>query len=306
MKRYSLGVDIGGSHITCQLYDWSKEVLLKGSESRIPVDGNGEKDSILCGWTEAIKISLREVKFEDLAGIGFAMPGPFDYKKGIARFDRNVGKFHCLHGVDIKAEIIKRLDLPTYFPVRFLNDAAAFAIGESNVEAVSEFGRILVLTLGTGFGSTFIENGLPVSGKYGIPEDGFLYHIPFKNGIADEYFSTRWFINEYKTATGKIIDGVKQLVDNYNNDPVSVVLFSDFGKNLGKFLAPWIKNFNAECIILGGNISKSLSLFQPEMEREFTSAGVRAQLRQSVLNEGAALIGSARLSDNTFYSKLIS
>ncbi len=305
MKQYSLGADIGGSHITCQLYDWETETLVKGSESRIPVDGSDTKESILNSWTEAIKKSLGELTTEDLMGIGFAMPGPFDYKNGIARFDKNVGKFHSLHGVDVKTELIKRLGLPIEFPVRFMNDAAAFAVGEANVEAVSAFERILVLTLGTGFGSTFIENGLPVAGKYGIPEDGFLYHIPFKSGIADEYFSTRWFIGEYKKATGKNINGVKQLVEDYKNDSEVRDLFSGFGKNLGLFLVPWIEKFNVECIILGGNISKSLSLFQSEIRKEFTSAGVDVQLRQSVLNEEAALIGSARLCDDTFYSKLI-
>jgi len=297
MKRYSLGTDIGGSHITCQIYDWETETLVKESESRISVDGNGTKESILNSWTDAIKKSMEEVAFEDLAGIGFAMPGPFDYKNGIAWFDKNVGKFHGLHGVDVKAELIKRLNLQHGFPIRFINDAAAFAVGEANVETVSAFERILVLTLGTGFGSTFIENGLPVAGKYGIPEDGFLYHIPFKTGIADEYFSTRWFLGEYKKATGKTIRGVKQLVEDYKNDPVARELFSDFGQNLGEFLVPWIEKFNAECIILGGNISWSLSLFQQEIERKFASAGVNVQLRQSVLNEEAALIGSARLCD---------
>ncbi|WP_346858917.1 ROK family protein [uncultured Draconibacterium sp.] len=306
MKKLALGVDIGGSHITCQLFDLNTNRLLEGTQKRVCVDGNGTKESILGSWVYAINEALAEINLYDLIGIGFAMPGPFNYKDGIALFDQNVGKFHNLHGINVKSELLKRLDFPENFPLRFLNDAASFAVGEANQEAVADYKRILVLTLGTGFGSTFLENSVPVAAKYGVPDDGFLYHIPFKNGIADEYFSTRWFLNEYKRLTGNEISGVKELLHNFEKDSVSQKLFHEFGKNLGSFLVPWIQKFGAECLILGGNISKSLALFLPDMENQFLTQNIQIKVFASKLNEDAALIGSARLCNDNFYSKLVS
>ncbi|MCY1722453.1 ROK family protein [Prolixibacteraceae bacterium Z1-6] len=305
MKKLALGVDIGGSHITCQLFDLDSNKLVENSQKRVCVDGNGSKESILESWVYAIKEALAEINLYDLAGIGFAMPGPFDYPKGIAWFDQNVGKFHNLHGVDVKNELLKRLEFPADFPIRFLNDAASFAVGEANVDAMSGFNRILVLTLGTGFGSTFLENKVPVAGKYGVPDDGFLYHIPFKNGIADEHFSTRWFLNEYKNSTGETVSGVKDLVDRFETDKSVQKLFTEFGENLGQFLVSWIQKFEAECVILGGNISKSMALFLPEMKKKFAAENLTVEMFPSKLNEDAALIGSAKLCDDNYYSKLI-
>jgi glucokinase len=305
MKELSIGIDIGGSHITCQLLNLTTNNLLEGSKVRMDVDGNGSKESILTSWIKAIQKAIVNIDIKDLCGIGFAMPGPFDYENGVAWFDKNVDKFQNLHGVDIKAEIIKRLNLPKAFPVRFLNDAASFAVGESNVEPASQYKRIIALTLGTGFGTTFIKNGLPVAGIHGIPDDGFLYHIPFQNGIADDYFSTRWFVNEFKKETGKEISGVKELVSLAKKNTELLEYFKTFAKNLGGFLLPWIQNFDADCIILGGNISKSIHLFGSEMEHQFKSNNIQISICPSVLDEDAALLGSAKLSDNNYYSKLI-
>ena len=300
-----MGIDIGGSHITCQLFDINANHLLKGSKTRVEVDGNGSKDSIVGSWLKAIQQTVSNKNIRDLAGIGFAMPGPFDYLNGIAWFDKNVDKFHDSHGVDIKTKLINRLDLPAHFPIRFLNDAASFAVGAANVEPASKFNRIIALTLGTGFGTTFIKNGLPVAGVDGIPEDGFLYHVPFQKSIADEYFSTRWFLNEFRNRTGTAISGVKELAELATNDETAKEIFTLFGKDLGSFLIPWIQKFNAGCIVLGGNISRSYPLFEPALKYEFKNNEIQSEIVISELDENAALIGSARLCDDTFYQKLI-
>ncbi len=305
MEKLSMGIDIGGSHITCQLFDINANHLLEGSKTRVEVDGNGSKESIIGSWVKAIQQTSSNETLKDLAGIGFAMPGPFDYRNGIAWFDKNVDKFHNLTGVDVKAELLQRLNLPADFPIRFLNDASSFAVGMANVTPVSKFERIIALTLGTGFGSTFIKNGLPVAGEDGIPEDGFLYHIPFQKSIADEYFSTRWFLNEYKNRTGLTISGVKELTELSVNDKTAKEIFTLFGKNLGNFLMPWVQKFNAECIVLGGNISKSYPLFKSVLMNEFTNMDFQPEIVISELDENAALIGSARLCDDVFYMELI-
>lgn len=61
---------------------------------------------------------------------------------------------------------------------------------------------------------------------------------------------------------GQKLLGVKELADRYCKDPVANELFKNFERNLGEFLAPWIKTFNSDCLVPGGNISKSFLFFK--------------------------------------------
>lgn len=305
MKKSAVGADIGGSHITCQIFDIENNVPIENSKLRIHVDSRGSKDEIIGSWSEAIRKTTETTGFNALAGIGFAMPGPFDYPNGIAWFSADVQKFEHLHGVDVKTELRNHLDLASDFPIRFLNDASCFAIGEAWLGEAVNYKRIITITLGTGFGTTFIKNRLPVAGVYGIPEDGFLYHIPFQNSIADDYFSTRWFLKEYTKKTGMEISDVKKLAGLAKTDSTIHEIFETFGENLGGFLVPWIVKFDADCIVLGGNISKSFPLFQKQMKQQFEKNSLQTAICISKTDETAALFGSAKLCDDGFYSQII-
>lgn len=303
MNRICIGADIGGSHITCRLFDLDRNVFYDNSKVRISVDCNSTKDEILNGWSEAIFASAKGLEIKNLTGIGFAMPGPFDYNNGIGWF-KDVKKFDALYGVDIRSELISRLGLRNDFPIRFRNDAVCFAIGESLTGKAAEYRRILAITLGTGFGTTFIDNHLPVAGMNGVPEDGFLYHIPIGNAIADDYFSTRWFLKAYRQLFDKEVKGVQDLAEMAITDKKVGDIFRSFGVNLGIFLAPWLKNFDAGCLVIGGNISSASDLFKNELEQTLEDAGLDVMILISALGEEVALMGSARLCDNEFYKVL--
>jgi len=305
MKKLAIGADIGGSHITCQIFDIENQIPFENTLVRKSVDSRGLKDEIIANWSEAVKKTAEMVGFEALTGIGFAMPGPFDYPNGIAWFNAEVQKFKHLHGVDVKSELINHLGLARDFPIRFLNDASCFAIGEAWLGEAANYERIIAITLGTGFGTTFIKNRLPVAGVDGIPDDGFLYHIPFQHSIADDYFSTRWFLKEYSEKTGMEISDVKELADLAQTDSTSLGIFGEFGVNLGGFLVPWIEKFKADCVVLGGNISKSFPLFQKQMKLQFEKNSLQTAICISKTDETAALFGSAKLCDDDFYRKIV-
>jgi glucokinase len=305
MKKLAIGTDIGGSHITCQVFDIENQIPFENTLVRKSVDSRGSKDEIIGNWAEAIKKTAESVGLNHLLGIGFAMPGPFDYPNGIAWFNADVQKFENLHGVNIKSELINRLDLTPDFPIRFLNDAACFAIGEAWLSEAANYKRIIAITLGTGFGTTFIKNRLPVAGIHGIPDDGFLYMEPFCDSVADEYFSTRWFLKEYRGKTGIQVSDVKELAVLVNTDPKISEIFEKFGENLGGFLVPWIEKFNADCIVLGGNISKSYPLFKNKMKEQFERNQLQTAICLSKTEESAALYGSAKLCDDNFYREIV-
>lgn len=304
MNRISIGADIGGSHITCRLFNMDKNEFADDRKVRIPVNSQSSKEEIIHGWTTAILETARDYNLNEHQGIGFAMPGPFDYPGGMAWF-RGVQKFDALYGVNVRDELLHRLSLPENFPVRFQNDAVCFAIGESLQGRAAEFDRLLAITLGTGFGTTFIHNHLPVAGADGVPDNGFLYHIPFGNSIADDHFSTRWFQKEYQTLTGKQIPGVKELAEMAVSDNIAANIFKAFGKNLGIMLSPWLISFQAGCLVIGGNISATFPLFRNEFIETIHRAGVHTEVLISTLQEDAALMGSASLCNDVFYGRLI-
>jgi glucokinase len=147
MKKLAIGADIGGSHITCQVFDIENQISYENTLIRKSVDSHGLKDEIIASWSEAILKTAESVGLNNLAGIGFAMPGPFDYPNGIAWFNADVQKFENLHGVDVKSELINHLGLSPDFSIRFLNDASCFAIGEAWLGEAANYKRIIAITL---------------------------------------------------------------------------------------------------------------------------------------------------------------
>ena len=302
-KHIAIGIDIGGSHISCGAVDLRHNNLLPGSCFGTDVDNKATADVILKTWAHAIKQTMAATGQENIAGIGFAMPGPFDYTKGIALFEK-VEKYLNLYGVHVANDIRSRLELPEILPVRFINDASAFAIAEAWIGVGKGIPRIIALTLGTGFGSAFIADGIPVLEGETVPEMGCVWHLPFGEGIADDYFSTRWFERSYLKMTGRPINGVKEIAELFNTDEVARQLLITYGNNMGEFLAPWIKKFNAGHLVIGGNITGAFDKFGNHFLESLKRNGVTIGVSLSVLKENAAIIGSARLVDNTFYSRV--
>lgn len=301
--KYAVGVDIGGSHISSVVVDVNSGEMLKDSLAEVEVDNQAAADEILDKWAAAISESIMSIDRTQLIGIGLAMPGPFDYKNGVALL-KNVAKYDSLYGINVGDELKKRLDLSTEFPFRYSNDALSFAVGECWVSKASNYKNVVAITLGTGFGSAFLSNGVPVIEGDRVPESGYVYHIPYENGIADDYFSTRWFLGEYKKRTGIVCSGVKEIADRVGNDEAAKALFDDFGSSLAGFLVPVLANFNADCLVIGGNISRAYPLFSAAFLRVLNEREINIEIMISKLMESAAMVGSARLLDDEFWTKI--
>jgi glucokinase len=304
MRKYAIGSDIGGSHISCAVIDLEKEVIIKESFSTVKVDNQASSQEILDKWTSALNNSLSFIDSNQLAGIGFAMPGPFDYEKGIAMFTESVAKYQNLYGINISAKIKEKLRLPDDTDVRFINDASAFAVGEAWLGGASKVNRSVSITLGTGFGSAFIDKGIVIVERDDVPKMGCLWHLPFKEGIADDYFSTRWFIKKYSEASGIVLTGVKEIADLVTKGEKSDTIFIEFGENLGEFIGPWLNKFGAEVLVIGGNVAGAYNLFGKQFEETLRNQNVETGIYISTQTEDYAIIGSARLFNTSFWEQI--
>jgi glucokinase len=300
LQNVAIGVDIGGSHITAVAVDMTAHRIIRGSRAESPVDNKADADTILSVWSDTLKQVMRGVPIFNLKGIGFAMPGPFDYVKGICLI-RGVPKYENLYGVNVGRAISSRLGLPCDCRVRFMNDASSFAVGEAWAGKAAGFRRMMAVTLGTGFGSAFLDDRIPVVEGDTVPGKGCVYHLPFGNGIADDYFSTRWFTSRYREVTGQEADGVREVAMMAGRAPEVLDIFNEFGTGLGSFLTPWLKRFGAEMLVIGGNISYAWNLFGPAMQEAMRKEECQVRVEISELKEDAALLGSAYLLDDDFW-----
>ncbi len=302
-KNFAIGTDIGGSHISCAAIDLITGNILKETFAERSVNNQAQAAEIISVWAAALSDSLSEVSIGNVKGIGFAMPGPFDYVKGIS-YIKGVAKYENLFGFNVRDAIAASLNVPEGFLIRFMNDASSFAVGEAWAGSASEVNRSLSITLGTGFGSAFISNKIPIVDGPLVPKLGCIYHLPYNNGIADDYFSTRGLLGRYKKLTGIELEGVKELAELALADNKVSELFIDLGDKLGLFLAPWLKRFDAEMLVIGGNISHAYNLFGKVFEDRLKIENCECKVTLSKLKEDAALIGSAYLLDEGFWKSV--
>jgi len=299
----AIGVDIGGSHITCAAVDLNSFNVLKETLTERAVDNKASAVEIISVWSQALREIMEHFPHHSVKGIGFGMPGPFDYVKGIS-YIQGVAKYENLYGVNVMEAISEKLKLPEGFPIRFMNDVSVFAVGEALVGKAAKADRSMSITLGTGFGSAFIDNRIPIVDGPEVPKLGCVYHLPYGDNIADDYFSTRWFLGQYKKLTGKDLSGVKELADRAGSDNIVKDLFAEFGNNLANFLAPWLKKFKAEIVVVGGNISNAYNLFGEIFEAGLEREGCSCKVALSELKEDAALIGGAYLMNEDFWKSV--
>ena len=116
--------------------------------------------------------------------------GPFDYEHGISRM-QGLNKYDAIYGIPLEMEIKVRVPKLKEAKFLFLHDIEAFALGESWYGTCCEAEKILCVCIGTGAGSAFVEHRKPVKTGNGVPENGWIYQIPFRQGILDDYLSVR-------------------------------------------------------------------------------------------------------------------
>ena len=262
----------------------------------------GTAADIFGAWAKALNATMSHIDTEELAGIGFAIPGPFDYRNGVSKMEH---KFPDLFEKDIADELQPLLDSDGPLAMRFLNDATSFAVGEAWLGCGQGASKVVVATLGTGFGSAFIDNGVPVVERDDVPGEGCLWYLPYADGIADEYFTTRWFIKHFAEVSGQQVNGAKEVADQARaGDTTAQAVFDHYGKSMGEFLGPWMERFAADVVVLGGNISGAHDLFGPALQSSLEPACPDAAVAVSMLGENAAMIGAARLLDDRFWEQV--
>lgn len=292
-----IGLDIGGHHAAGALVAPGSWAIEPDTYRHVETASNADAGELLDSWAGLIQ-ELAVSSPENVTQVGIAIPGPFDYRTGTAFFKGNQ-KFEALYGVEVGRELGARFNGAQ--SIRFLNDATAFAVG-STASALPR-DRVLALTLGTGLGSAFLEKGVPVvdDASGAVPEDGCLWHLAYRESIADDYVSSRWITAEARRRFG-LDCAVAALADLARDDLRVRAIFEEYGANLAQIIAPWVRSFSPDAIVMGGRITRAFDLFSPGLRDELSGSGALRPILIHEKTEDAAIVGGAKTFDEAFWN----
>lgn len=275
-----LGADIGGSHITTALINLQTKSVLKETMHRLHVDSKADAASIIGTWATAMQHSLANMPAEGMR-IGIAMPGPFDYDKGTCLMKGN-DKYASLYGMNVKHILADALFMDAS-NIHIANDAACFIKGESVAGDAAKYTKLIGVTLGTGLGTSFLHAA--------HVEDCNLWCMPFKDGIAEDYTSTRWFVKRCKELSGNDVKGVREMVETQDNEMV-VAIFNEFADHLAVPLSLFAQMKHPQAVVLGGNLMHNSKYFMHALQQKVNNLYGNLPLLPAVLGEDAIMIGA--------------
>lgn len=284
LRRSVLTYDVGGSHISaaiCHEPDLRLERVVSA-----PHPAAESPDAFVGVLYSAGARAAGDLP--SVAGAGLAFPGPFDYAEGISRMEH---KLPYINGFDLRRALAERFG---WKPdrVRFLNDAAAFLLGELGAGAARGASRAVGVTLGTGIGASFSVDGVVVTVGPGVPPGGEIWNYPVNGGILEDGLSSKRIQADYAQLTGKSVS-VAEIADSALNDESAAMVFAGFGQRLGDAIRLTLAPFRPDVVVLGGNIARSAGLFLPETERAIDDLQIRIAI--STLFDNAQLVGAAAM-----------
>ncbi len=247
-------LDVGGTFIKC-------------SDGRsVPVDSNGTRDEIVASFREAVG------DCSGCAEVAVAIPGPFDYENGIFLMRH---KYAAVYG----ERFSELVNAPSGVRFRFIHDVCAMLLGELNCGNGRGFRNIAIATLGTGLGFCMCLDGEIRRNMVGSPAHS-IYNTPYRDGVLEDYVSKRGIIRLYEEVAG--VDAgvmtVKDIADiAHAGDARAQEAFRRAGEILGGTVAATLAENGIECLLFGGQISRSFDLMEAAVREKL--AGV-ASLRE--------------------------
>jgi glucokinase len=281
MKSSVLVYDVGGSHVSGAVCSLDSYKLGRVINAPHPIDPTSDA---FINLLHSVGVEAMS-GFDQILGAQMAFPGPFDYSEGISQMKH---KIPYLFGVNLRQELARRFEWNPV-QIRFLNDAAAYLLGELATGSARGMNRAIAITLGTGIGSAFSVNGQVIEEGRDVPPGGEIWNLPYKDGIIEDVISAFAIQRAYTSRTGqkrKVID----IAAAAANDPVAVEVFREFGHELGRALRQTLALFSPDVVVFGGGISSAADLFLAATEYELRD--LKLPLRVSTLQDSAPLVGA--------------
>jgi glucokinase len=280
-----IALDVGGTTVDSACVSAAGELIGGLPETRSPAAE--AKDEIVRELARTIDAACVRGSGLQVTACGIAIPAPFDYAAGVSYMKH---KFQALYGVNLGELLRAQTGLPAYF----VNDADAFGLGVS-WRQLPDTKRFAALTIGTGLGGSFIENGEHLDIDPRVPRGGEVWDLPFEDGILEDYVSARGVVALY----GKLNPGARRsarevsVLARQGSRP-ALEAYRAMGTALGRGLGPVFARFQPEKVVIGGHVAKSLDLFGPAMEQALAAEGLPQLPVLPAAPGNMAIFGAAR------------
>ncbi len=304
LKRYALGIDIGGTNIAFGIVDEFGSI--KFEKSVATIDFKTPIDFINFLFLE------NEIQNElaYIVGIGIGAPNG-NHFKGTIDYAPNLLWKGC---IPLKEMFEKIFKLPTILT----NDANAAAVGEKFFGCAKDLKNFVTITLGTGLGSGIYINDTIIYGEHGYAgEFGHIRVIPNgrlcncgRNGCLETYASSTGIVRTfYELHSNKKKESVlstkhtitaKDIFKEAQNGDLFAIEIVDFTANiLGSSLADFCAFSDPKAYVLFGGIAQSGEFFRKKVEGKFKENLLsifknKTEIRISSLHDkNAAILGNA-------------
>ena len=309
MKRYAIGIDLGGTSVKYALIDNEGVFHFQG---RVPSKADVSAEAVI----GQILYSINEVKTyavsNDLKieGIGIGTPGIVDTTSRIVMGGaENIKGWENVCLADI---IEKEIGLP----VMVGNDANMMGLGEVRFGAGKGMTDVVFITVGTGIGGAVVIDGKLFGGYANRGTE--LGHVPLiangekcacgATGCLEHYASAsalvRMFISE-APSYGYIVpeNGVngELIVRLYKEgQPLAVDCLNKHCRYLGQGIAGFINIFSPQLVVIGGGLSDAGQFYIDMVKAEafknaMSDCAVNTDIVAAGLGNKAGSLGSASM-----------
>ncbi|MGB4588439.1 MAG: ROK family protein [Clostridiaceae bacterium] len=311
MKKYVIGVDLGGTKITTAISDLTGDIIEKTTLATGSALG---EEVVLSRIFDSISMVLEASKIseQDVRAIGIGSPGPLDSEKGIIITTPNLP----FKNYNLVKPIEEKFGIKTYLD----NDANAAAIGEYTFGAGKGTKNLIYITVSTGVGGGAILNGRPYRGNTSNAlEVGHMTIEPFskhqcncgKYGDVESLASGTAIAKRAKEAVEEGRETSLKDIENITSyevhqaylegDQVAIEILDTALEYMGIAIANLILNFDPEMIVIGGGVTKIGELFfdkvrESAKKRSFDFMFNSTKIVPSKLGQESGVIGALALA----------
>lgn len=287
---HALCLDIGGSHVTAAPVDLARRAVIEGGRVRLALDHTREAAEIVSTWSDAITRAAQACPGVHITHMALALPAPFDYERGVSHMTH---KYQRLLGLNVRSLLQAELRGSPLAaqPILLGNDADLFALGEHWAGAGLGYDRMIGLTLGTGLGSGFVAGGHVITSGRDVPPGGEIWQLPYGQATAETFASGAAVTRFYQALRGEHCGAhaIAQRADQGDEDAQQA--FRQLGEHLAAIVSPIAQTFRADCVVIGGNVSRAWTHFSPALRSGLSGY----HMQPSTLLEDAVLLGGAAL-----------
>lgn len=319
MKKYSIGIDLGGTKILIALVDKNTGEVLEHIKKKTKKD-KGPKNIIrkmLEGIEELLEISGKNL--DEISSIGVGSAGQIDRENGIIIAAANLD---C-YDLNLKKILTDKFNIPVYVG----NDVEIATIGEQKFGAGRNCDDFVCVFVGTGVGSAIVKDGKIITGATGTA--GEIGHIIVDlngrqcscgaHGCLEAYASRSAIERRIEGAlkkgrkscildyleTGKSITSRMIQKSIEREDELVLQCVTEASEYLSGGIASIINFINPKLIILGGGLIEAVDYFYQKTIKKAKAKSLpvpaeKIQFKKAMLGDYSGVIGAAFLEDRGY------